>query len=290
MEVLLWRILGNDLAGRHSDDITYKRLEHILIQEDEFEWCTKKFLLNRIIDDRVAAKLRDLLMSFGADFVEMPFNPDDYARMTIDKKSLYLTNQASAKNFCLDYGEENGFDYTIPADSSVMFFPNHWESIKCFIDPVYGTASPKTRLLTALVTRRVENFPENLESAEPVPEAWKLPSGFEQTVPSEPQLMFHKSCDVRYSLTVPYGFVNLEMLSRLNMEGVWDRLESLEKLRAYGEDNLPFTPVVSGSCVKLPSGVLELDSDGLAKFNLRKQFLEDLITEADNFIESYQNG
>jgi hypothetical protein len=280
-DVLLWRILGNDIEGRHLGDCTHGHLKNILTNEGELNGCTKRFLINRVADPIKLRMLRDLLITSGADFSEIPFQRDVYRNLPENDKVTYLTNQAAAKNYCLDYGKENGHDYIIPADSSVWFSSLDWDSIQMFVDPVYGLATDSNNSVSCLrVYRSSKSQSENRENKLMMtPEDWKLPSGMSLLCPPEPQLMFHASNDLRYSSKVPYGFVNLEMLTRLNIEGPWDRLPMVETEKI---DEIPI--VTSGSCVKMPSGFPEIDLDGLKRYSLRSTFAKTLVSKADELI------
>ena len=276
-EVLIWRIIGNEIEGRHANDCMYRRLEHILINEDEFDFCTKRYLINRVFDSEQAIRLRDLLMYFKADYSEIPFQADVYRTLPEDSKASYLTNQAEAKNYCLDYGEENGFNYVIPADSSVLFSRYDAEGLFIFVDPVHGIAAGNSEI-TCLRVGRHTDFP--IGDAGGHFEKWELPSGMTLDCPPEPQLMFRSDSETRYDTKVPYGFVNLEMLTRLSISGPWDRLPMVDT------EVIPHLNIhSSGTCSKLPSWNPEIDLDGLKRYSLRSSFAKSLAASADKFLE-----
>ena len=282
-EVLLWRIIGNDIEGRHEDGCMCKRLEHILTHEDEVPHCTKRFLINRVADPLKLRMIRDLLFKFGADFSEIPFQRDVYQTLGAEDKVAYLTNQAAAKNYCLDYAHENSFDYVIPADNSVWFFSQDWGFVADFVDPEYGLATPVNGEVTCIRVSRADKYVtifDAITASDLVNtwETWELPNKMSLACPAEPQIMFRSSTDIRYSLTAPYGFVNLEMLTRLHIAGPWDRLPMVET------SVIRTGIITSGTCIKLPSGNPELDLDGFKRYSLRSTFAKTLVDTVDSLL------
>ena len=287
-ETILWRILGNDIPDRHSPTQTADCLKWILERESIFPYCTKRFLLNRIVDAKKNATLKDMLMDYGADFTEIPFVPQEYAKLEPNDRGSYLTNQAGAKNFCIEWGFENEFDFVMPYNGQIFIRDDGWEGWQQRTHEDYGTHnSDKAAFLAHLVFRVEGNEVTSDASNDPAyGESWKdVRSGMDIFVPqSEPQIAFGHNSDIRYR-EQPYGYSHVDLLCRLGVHGIWDRIDPDRTRESVENKSKYFQKIVgAGFCFRLESGNPEADRDGYIRIAARQSGLCKLV-ESTN--ESY---
>ena len=287
-ESLLWRVLGNDIPNRHADNQTYKCLEHILVNEDALPHCQKRFLLNRIVCDNKRERLLDLLMTFGEDFTEIPFDPDVYGRLSQEKRASYLTNQADAKNFCIDWGLEKDFAFVLPFDGQIFVRPLGWEHFQKQIDSEYGTLASEHQAFTAFLKMRADSFDtdtfDNLAESRSQ-ESWLDARGMTHFGVSAPQIVFSKRSDIRYR-DLPYGKTSVDMLQRLGIAGLWDKLDPDSYWISMEHKSEFFSKVfAAGHCVRLPSGNPELDADGWKRHSAKQAGVQALVSQTNSILE-----
>ncbi|CAG8719845.1 8479_t:CDS:2, partial [Dentiscutata erythropus] len=80
-QIILYRILGNDLPPRHKAGQTLKNVRFILEHEVEFLNTKKWWLLNRIADSDYEDTLINLLRLHKQDYIRIPFNEDEYSKL-----------------------------------------------------------------------------------------------------------------------------------------------------------------------------------------------------------------
>ncbi|WP_204840026.1 hypothetical protein [Cereibacter ovatus] len=83
-EFVLYRIIGNDLEPRHAAGQSITNLGFILEHEGELTDCRKKWVLNRIYDPEQEQKLLRLLEDHRQDYIRIPFDFDEYAKIPLD--------------------------------------------------------------------------------------------------------------------------------------------------------------------------------------------------------------
>jgi hypothetical protein len=225
----LVRILGNDLPPCHAAGQTLTNLQHILDNEPSLPRCTKHWILNRIFDEQVEARIIALLKTRGQRVVHLPFSLEAYAalpdheahlhevpwyksarrrraRIHARRKRLnYATNNNAARNAAIEYGSLFA-DWVLPWDGNCFATLEAWEQILKVVaeqDPLY---------LVVPMIRQDNN--RALDHARP-PETDQLSE--------EPQLGFHALSSARFDTNFYYGRRDkVEMLWRLGLPGSWD--------------------------------------------------------------------
>lgn len=293
-ESLLWRILGNDVPDRHSANQTYRCLEHILVNEDVLPHCQKRFLVNRIACDDKRGKILDLLMSFGEDFTEIPFDPEAYDRLPHEQRAGYLTNQAYAKNFCIDWGLENDFDFVLPFDGQIFIPSTGWGTLQRKVDSDYGTLSSGHQEFLAMLMVRAKSFVE--ETFDEIDsdgniigclshESWVDHTGMSRYGVSSPQIIFSEESDVRYR-DLPYGDTSVDMLNRIGLAGLWSKLDPDKFRESLANKSSSYGQVfAAGYCVRLPSGKPDIDVDGWKRHFARQAGIQKLVLQVNSLVE-----
>jgi hypothetical protein len=80
-QIILYRIVGNDLPPRHKEGQTLSNLAFILKHEKSFPNTRKIFLLNRIVDPVNEAAIIRLLDEYKMEYIRAPFHEEDYTKM-----------------------------------------------------------------------------------------------------------------------------------------------------------------------------------------------------------------
>lgn len=80
-QIILYRIIGNDLPPRHKEGQTLSNLQFILDHEPSFPNTQKIFLLNRIIDPVNEATIIRLLDSYHMEYIRVPFDQKEYEQL-----------------------------------------------------------------------------------------------------------------------------------------------------------------------------------------------------------------
>lgn len=80
-QIILYRIIGNDLPPRHKEGQTLSNLQFILDHEPSFPNTQKIFLLNRIIDPVNEATIIRLLDEYNMDYIRLPFDQKEYEQL-----------------------------------------------------------------------------------------------------------------------------------------------------------------------------------------------------------------
>jgi hypothetical protein len=80
-QIILYRIIGNDLPPRHKEGQTLSNLQFILDHEPSFPNTKKIFLLNRIIDPVNEATIIRLLDNYHMEYIRVPFDQKEYEQL-----------------------------------------------------------------------------------------------------------------------------------------------------------------------------------------------------------------
>ena len=224
---LITRILGNDVPMTHGDNQTYVNLQFTLENEPAFESTDKLYVLNSIIDGAKKARLIDLLDSYGAKYVDIPFSdfpPIDDATASFVESNMternitreiiikwhhaiypfaIMLNLNKARNFCVDYGQQHGYEWTFVMDSNTFFtntmFSNIVRNIAADTDMI---VIPLKRLKdnVLILTAEIDDVPVD-----------------------EPQLAFRNTVSHRFNEALPYGVMNkAELLNAIGIKGRWN--------------------------------------------------------------------
>ncbi len=205
---VLFRILGNDMPPIHSPTQTVDNLQFILKNESALPGCTKRYILNRIVDPERAATLRKLLADSGHQVDEIPFEPGVYKGLANPQdRSNYLTNNNPGRNRALDLGA-GAADYILPFDGQIFVPAEGWTDT---LDAI--AELPDCRAWIVPMVRLLFND-----------EALK-PGVLQRTEvqgQSEPQVFFSSASKDRFDESLPYGNgPKQEMLIRLDVPGPW---------------------------------------------------------------------
>ncbi|CAG8531368.1 15596_t:CDS:2, partial [Dentiscutata heterogama] len=219
-QIILYRILGNDLPPRHKAGQTLRNVRFILEHEAEFLNTKKWWLLNRIADSDYEDTLINLLRLHKQDYIRIPFNENEYSKLdfrledfpkpdffnsdefarfsrgaklrsidyTYFDKNLYAMNNNGGRNIALAHGKSQlDARWILPFDGNCFLTPNAFAEIRArlnlFGDQYKYFIVPMARLL---------NNSQLLEELDARP-----------ITPEEPQIIFR------------YDSNKLEMLWRL---------------------------------------------------------------------------
>lgn len=80
-QIVLYRIIGNDLPPRHKEGQTLSNLAFILKHEKSFPNTRKIFVLNRIVDPVNEAAIIRLLDEYKMEYIRAPFHEEEYTRI-----------------------------------------------------------------------------------------------------------------------------------------------------------------------------------------------------------------
>ncbi|KAI7902914.1 alginate lyase-domain-containing protein [Cokeromyces recurvatus] len=250
-QIILYRIIGNDLPPRHKEGQTLSNLQFILDHEPEFPNTRKIFLLNRIIDPVNEATIIRLLDSYHMDYIRVPFvaseyeqldfqlekfpnadffHSDDYRRFskvsklraldyTYHVKNLYAMNNNGGRNTAIGHGRSiANAKWIMPFDGNCYLSKNAFKEIKSQLDK-YGK---DTKYFVVPMTRLLNNS--------------VLLNGLDERpkTPEEPQIIFRYDATEEYNLNMRYG-------RRSKLELLW-RLGALEN-RRLNRPTVPWEPI-----------------------------------------------
>ena len=87
-QLILYRIIGNDLPPRHKEGQTLSNLQFILDHEPPFPNTRKIFLLNRISDPANEAAIVRLLDQHQMEYIRVPFDEKEYEQLDFQLESF----------------------------------------------------------------------------------------------------------------------------------------------------------------------------------------------------------
>ncbi|KAG0740927.1 hypothetical protein G6F62_009295 [Rhizopus arrhizus] len=250
-QVILYRIIGNDLPPRHKEGQTLSNLQFILDHEPSFPNTRKIFLLNRIIDPISEATIIRLLDRYQMEYIRVPFDEaeyeqldfqlesfpdpdflhsDDYRRYskvaklraldyTYHTKNLYAMNNNGGRNTAIQHGKSiPNAKWIMPFDGNCYLSNNGFKEITSQLEK-YGK---DTKYFVVPMTRLLNNsvLLNNLDERPKTPE--------------EPQIIFRHDATEEYNLNMRYG-------RRSKLELLW-RLGALEN-RRLNRPTVPWEPI-----------------------------------------------
>ena len=237
--VILYRILGNDLSAHHSTGPTLENLRFMLTQDPRIEGCTRKFILNRIIDPDIEARIIALLDRHQLPWLRLPFDPEHYRRISFDvdifgqpgflsapgyadldpseqdqaqsavnrSKTLYAMNTNGARNMALLDGQGQA-EWILPWDGNCFVTADSWDAIRADMQ-----AQPGRKVFTVPMAHMRDRAA--LLQGGPIPEPIE-----------EPQLIFRSGADLWFNEAVADGHgPKVELLRHLGVPGAWDSHE-----------------------------------------------------------------
>ena len=273
---ILYRILGNNIPGRHSQDQTITNLQRIIDHEHPLQNCEKRFVLNRIVDISLEAKIAELLLGKGLRFLQIMFESHVYQRIALDvacfsdpkhflrksyytmdigrrmrdvlvlyrQKNIYVMNNNGARNLALQDGKHLA-DWILPWDGNCFMDHNAWTYL-------YNNMTQKMSKYFTVPMCRLRDFPSNLNMLK-----------YAQCC-DEPQIAFHRSSELSFNEAFPYGFMpKAELLFHLGTPGPWQkwlgrlymsRLNCFNRTNRSHKNRLPRLDQSVSWVARLPSG------------------------------------
>ncbi len=262
----IFRIIGNSLPPRHSQDNTLRTTSYILENEEEFEGCEKIWVLNKIVDRKDKTSLLNLLRERNQKFIDIPFDVDAHFNTFLDvtgapvalrfslkeqtvyphiaaqleewkirHKSQRLVGINEARNIALKLGRSR-YDWSVIADGGVIFSKQGWNNF------VVGVTQEQPNKIAIIQMYRVYEW-KSLEDY--------APDGSQE----EPQIAFHRASEEVFDPVRRYGNQNkAELLARLGVPGPWQewRPASWEIRHPYPAPNFK-NFVVAGFVYRLPT-------------------------------------
>lgn len=224
---------------RHSLGQTACNVKFILDHEEQFENCTKYWLVNRIWDANERRRIVDLLVERGQSFQEIPFeycrygsfenDPVANAQRGLDgaiqstipgnrahivemaarrSKNIYAINNNGARNLALEIGRQQA-RWILPWDGNAFLTPEGWRQLREGL-----RRGRRYHYLTVPMARITDNS-EILED------------GFAPVAAEEPQIVFRADAPLRYDERMAYGRrPKVELLWRLGVAGPWDKFKT----------------------------------------------------------------
>jgi len=235
-DTFLYRIIGNDLPPRHRPGQSLDNLRFILANEPDLPGCRKRFVVNRIVDQRMETKIIALLEEHGQEYLHLPFDAAEYRQVgwrfsgfelpgytyreefeqlgygqrqrVIDHvyhdKNLYVMNNNGARNAALREGRQLA-KWVLPWDGNCFLTGPAWDDLVAAI-----SERPHLRYFTVPMARVVHN--EVLLRPDPVVD----PS-------EEPQLVFRRDALEEFDPDARYGRrPKVELFYRLRIPGPWN--------------------------------------------------------------------
>ncbi len=222
---VLYRILGNDIPPRHSENQTEENLRFILENEAPFKHCEKRFLLNRIFSKEKQETYKRMLDKAGYKYDSILFDKEEYnLQENPIERIRYTCNINAARNFAIEKGLENA-DYALAFDGQTMFTESGWQDF-------LGTVEENPEMAFFVVPMHRVKSNEEITSQE------TPPSFQEKFVETEPQIVFSKKSDIRFNPLLAYGQADkVELLLRIGVEGFWNKM-NVDFIRQQIEETL----------------------------------------------------
>lgn len=236
-DLVLARVVGNDLYPRHGSGQALRNLAFILDNEPAFPGCRKVFVLNRIFDDDAEQEAKRMVEERGHEAMMLPFLSEEYIARecdtsvfggdeyflsdafaslkedTKDRERLwacvakvhYAMNINGARNAALERGRQLG-KWTLVLDGGCFVRADAFERLRTDLaSPPFlpYVVVPMQRLLLNDDVARIE-----------------LASGSAE----EPQIAIHACASKGFDEIYPYGLRDkVSLLQRIGVPGTWDR-------------------------------------------------------------------
>ena len=305
----LIRIIGNDLAGRHSSKQSYTNLEFILNNESDFSNCIKIWILNRIVDKNKLDMIINLLLKHDKKYIVIPYNKNTFSkirysfhnlpkdnfkltptyktkdfrtRLIIDNailadKNKYIINNNGARNRAIAEGIKLA-DWVFPWDGNCFLTDEAWIAITKMLhqrDDLQYHIVPMDRVL--------DNTEVLKKTYAPLPK-------------EEPQVIFRKDAELRFNETLMYGFQpKVELLKKLGVPGRWDkgtRIFPWGNPMQITKQSYSYNYSWSGWCTRLFSGDISQETDAYQRAIKREQAIINFISANDKicYYENYNKN
>lgn len=234
-QILLYRILGNDLPPRHKPGQTLKNLRFILEHESEFLNTKKLWLLNRIVNPEYEEAIIELLKLHNQNYIRLPFDEQEYLKkdfrledfpepdffhsnkfMNFSKekklraidyiyheKNLYAINNNGGRNAALAHGKsQHNVSWILPFDGNCFLTPNAFADIQ---SQLYKWGEQYKYFIVPMA--RLINNSQLLDGSDTRP-----------ITPEEPQVIFRYDSNKTFNEHMRYGRRSkLDLLWRLGV-------------------------------------------------------------------------
>ena len=235
-DIILYRIIGNNILGVHGEKQNIENLKFILEKESDFPNTKKIFILNRIVDNKEKEEIIQNLKKFNYDFIDLEFNPEDLiskgyeleslpsfcfwferkykSEFTASKNSLlalknrYLMNNNGARNLALLDGKEKA-KWVMPWDGNCFLSDSQFKELQTS----FNSNKHYKYVITPLERILENNIDKNSISTNAV---------------EEPQVSFHYTAKEVFNENLMYGHQpKVELFKRLGYPGKWDEWTKL---------------------------------------------------------------
>lgn len=288
----LYRIIGNDLYPRHARGQSLANVRFILENEPDFPHCSKRWVINRIVDPDERGAIIDLLERHDQRYTELPFDPDEFIDIDWDfstlpksgyfstkeflsltdleqsrayaaayrSKNNYVMNNNGARNVALNQGRRDA-KWVLPWDGNCFLTTRAWQELAEAV-----TTAAHLKYFVVPMQRIVDN-------------ASLLREDFQPSPLEEPQIVFRTDSGEEFDVRHPYGRrPKVELFWRLKIPGQWDkwrddqwelpRAETSPEARQFG---------VAGWVARLASGQASLEAEDKQSFKNRGRVREQAI-------------
>ena len=230
---LIIRMLGNDFKHLHGYNQTLVNLQFTIENELPFENTDKIYVLNRIINPKKKKAIIDLLKKNKIKFIDIALDIDklkqipklksnekdilnmkwkDIDRLTKEfyQYNLFLIANNECRNFCIEYGIKNKYNWIFVLDSNSFLRQIDFNSIINYVkDDTEYIIIPQRRLSDKKLKNN-DIFNKNFIIT-------NLPE-------QEPQIAFRNTSKIRYNEKIPYGRMpKAELLNALGVPGKWNK-------------------------------------------------------------------
>lgn len=233
---VLYRIIGNDLPPRHAKGSARANVQFILQHEPELADCTKRWIINRIIDPVEERAIIALLERHKQSYLRIPFDFGEYARIGWDldgfpergallnlsmqgrkahkpryliqasvAKNNYVMNNNGARNAALLAGRDAA-KWVLPWDGNCFLTAAAWADVRNAV-----RTQPYVKYFVVPMAR----IPSNRALLDP---------SFRPVAADEPQILFRRDAALMFDPAFAYGMSpKVELLLRLGVPGPWDQ-------------------------------------------------------------------
>jgi len=295
----LYRILGNDLKGRHGIGQTLANLKFVLENEPELPSCKKLWVINRVSDRDTQDALSASLMEAGREFITIEFDPREYAKVRdaetardvdqslrekiagmnenaqlqfrmslVRARCLYAMNINGARNAAIAAGVDQA-EWILPWDGNCFVTEHGWRGLS---RSVLANKAFNYHVVPMVRLR------ENSEIKDP---------NFYPDCNEEPQILFGRGAVGRFDERLPYGRRDkTELLTHLSVPGPWDSLKhevwDVPK-RASSSDRHLFN-MPAGWVARLSSGSQEAEIGMSERYRSRAKAILAYIEQLDQSV------
>ncbi len=236
--IILYRIIGNDLATMDKNGQCLKNIKFILKNEYELTNCHTVWILNRIVCGATIDRLVKILSKHNQEIIQIPFLAEDYSKIKWTKerfnpphgialktfntleiqekaayfssiyrhKNKYLMNTNGARNFALNNGKTRA-EWILAWDGNCFIPQEAWNKIRLELD------LKKSKYYTVPT--------EYLKNNEQV-----LLDNYQANPTAEPQIIIHKSTDICFNEEYAYGYHSkTELFWHLGIKGEWNNFK-----------------------------------------------------------------